>query len=106
MLPYWGTQKERQILRKKWSSSNFYCKEAAFHVLITSYQLVVQDEKYLQRLKWQYIILDEAQAIKSSASLRWNTLLRFNCRNRLLLTGTPIQNSMAEVGGIRRGWYT
>jgi chromatin-remodeling ATPase INO80 len=29
--------------------------------------------------------------------MRWNTLLRFNCRNRLLLTGTPIQNSMAEV---------
>lgn len=28
---------------------------------------------------------------------RWNTLLKFNCRNRLLLTGTPIQNTMAEL---------
>ena len=34
------------------------------------------------------------QAIKSSASQRWRTLLGFPCRNRLLLTGTPIQNSM------------
>lgn len=30
-------------------------------------------------------------------SVRWKILLGFNCRNRLLLTGTPIQNSMAEV---------
>lgn len=30
-------------------------------------------------------------------SQRWKTLLSFNCRNRLLLTGTPIQNNMAEL---------
>lgn len=54
----------------------------------------MQDEKYFHGMKWQYMILDEAQAIKSSSSARWNTLLSFHCRNRLLLTGTPIQNSM------------
>lgn len=43
------------------------------------------------------MILDEAQAIKSSHSLRWKNLLSFNCRNRLLLTGTPIQNNMGEL---------
>ena len=31
-------------------------------------------------------------------SIRWKVLLSFNCRNRLLLTGTPIQNTMQEVG--------
>jgi chromatin-remodeling ATPase INO80 len=40
------------------------------------------------------MILDEAQNIKNSSSIRWKTLLGFQCRNRLLLTGTPIQNSM------------
>jgi chromatin-remodeling ATPase INO80 len=40
------------------------------------------------------MILDEAQNIKNSSSVRWKTLLGFHCRNRLLLTGTPIQNSM------------
>ena len=55
------------------------------------------DEKYFQRVKWQYMVLDEAQAIKSSTSARWKTLLGFHCRNRLLLTGTPIQNSMQEL---------
>lgn len=53
--------------------------------------------KYFQKINWQYMVLDEAQALKSSSSARWKILLSFNCRNRLLLTGTPIQNSMAEV---------
>lgn len=120
-LPYWGNVKDRAILRKFWNRKHLrYDRDAPFHVVITSYQLVslphlsscyictvpalnqidakrmqvVQDEKYFQTLKWQYMILDEAQAIKSSSSTRWKTLLGFHCRNRLLLTGTPIQNSM------------
>lgn len=43
------------------------------------------------------MVLDEAQNIKNAASVRWKTLLSFHCRNRLLLTGTPIQNSMQGV---------
>ena len=34
-------------------------------------------------------------------SIRWKVLLSFNCRNRLLLTGTPIQNTMQEVSRSR-----
>lgn len=94
-LPYWGTAKDRKVLRKFWDRKSLtYTKDSPFHVLITSYQLVVQDTQYFQRMKWQYMILDEAQAIKSSTSSRWKALLGFHCRNRLLLTGTPIQNSM------------
>jgi DNA helicase INO80 len=66
-------------------------------VLITSYQFVVSDQKYFQKVRWQYMLLDEAHAIKSSSTARWKTLLNFKCRNRLLLTGTPIQNSMQEL---------
>ncbi|KIW09527.1 uncharacterized protein PV09_00402 [Verruconis gallopava] len=97
-LPYWGTAKDRKILRKFWDRrSVVYREDADFHVLITSYQLVVQDAQYFQKMKWQYMILDEAQAIKSSQSSRWKSLLSFHCRNRLLLTGTPIQNNMQEL---------
>lgn len=98
VLPYWGNAKDRKVLRKFWDRKNFrYTKDAPFHVLVTSYQLVVADAAYFQKMKWQYMILDEAQAIKSSQSSRWKSLLSFNCRNRLLLTGTPIQNSMQEL---------
>ncbi|KAJ4486296.1 SNF2 family DNA-dependent ATPase [Lentinula aciculospora] len=97
-LPYWGNVKDRTTLRKFWSKKEIsYNQDAPFHVLITSYQLVTQDQQYFQRVKWQYMILDEAQNIKNSSSVRWKTLLGFHCRNRLLLTGTPIQNSMQEL---------
>ena len=97
VLPYWGALRERKTLRKFFNSSQLYVKSSSFHVCITSYQLVVCDEKVFHKVNWNYMILDEAQAIKNIASQRWNTLLSFNCRNRLLLTGTPIQNSMSEL---------
>lgn len=97
VVPYWGSPNERKILRQFWEQKDLHTKDASFHVVITSYQLVVSDYKYFNRIKWQYMILDEAQAIKSSSSVRWKLLLGFNCRNRLLLSGTPIQNSMAEL---------
>ncbi|CCD54345.1 similar to SNF2 family helicase/ATPase (Ino80) [Botrytis cinerea T4] len=98
VLPYWGTAADRKVLRKFWDRKHItYTEEAPFHVLITSYQLVVSDVAYFQKMKWQYMILDEAQAIKSSQSSRWKSLLGFHCRNRLLLTGTPIQNNMQEL---------
>jgi DNA helicase INO80 len=98
VLPYWGTAADRKVLRKFWDRKHItYTQDAAFHVLVTSYQLVVSDVNYFQKMKWQYMILDEAQAIKSSQSSRWKSLLGFHCRNRLLLTGTPIQNNMQEL---------
>ena len=98
VLPYWGNAKDRKVLRKFWDRKHIsYNQDSEFHVLVTSYQLVVQDAQYFQKVKWQYMILDEAQAIKSSQSSRWKVLLGFHCRNRLLLTGTPIQNNMQEL---------
>jgi DNA helicase INO80 len=98
VLPYWGNAADRKVLRKFWDRKHItYTQDAPFHVLVTSYQLVVSDVAYFQKMKWQYMILDEAQAIKSSASSRWKSLLGFHCRNRLLLTGTPIQNNMQEL---------
>lgn len=98
VLPYWGTAADRKVLRKFWDRRHLaYTQDAPFHVLITSYQLIVSDVAYFQKMWWQYMILDEAQAIKSSQSSRWKTLLGLHCRNRLLLTGTPIQNNMQEL---------
>lgn len=98
VIPYWGSSKDRKVLRKFWDKKNVtYNRSSPFHVIVTSYQLIVQDAAYFQKMKWQYMILDEAQAIKSSQSTRWKMLLNLQCRNRLLLTGTPIQNNMQEL---------
>ncbi|KAK2185752.1 hypothetical protein NP493_223g02013 [Ridgeia piscesae] len=97
VVPYWGNTQDRKVLRKFWNPELIHTEDASFHVVVTSYQLIIQDVKYFQRIRWHYMILDEAQAIKSTSSARWKILLDFNCRNRLLLTGTPIQNTMAEL---------
>nr|CAB3500805.1 unnamed protein product [Digitaria exilis] len=67
ILPYWGP--ERMILRKNINPKRLYRRDASFHILITNYQILVNEEKLLRRVKWQYMVLDEAQAIKSSSSI-------------------------------------
>ncbi|RXG53817.1 Helicase domino [Armadillidium vulgare] len=91
ILTYYGTQKERKLKRQGWTKSN------AFHVCITSYKLVIQDHQSFRRKKWRYFILDEAQNIKNFKSQRWQLLLNFQSQRRLLLTGTPLQNSLMEL---------
>lgn len=91
VLTYFGSMKERRAKRQGWSKPN------TFHVCITSYTLVVQDASALRRKKWVYLILDEAHNIKNFQSQRWQTLLSFPSRRRLLLTGTPLQNSVMEL---------
>lgn len=94
VIPYWGTALQRKTLRKVMDPKYLHREDSPCHVVVTSYNLVVLDKKFFGKLKWEYLILDEAHSIKNSSSTRWNTLLSFgNCRNRLLLTGTPIQNS-------------
>ena len=97
VLPYWGSQPDRALLRKYWTPSALGQSDSPFHVLVTSYHTIVSDAKYFHRLRWQYLLCDEAQSLKNAASLRWKSLLHLKCRNRVLLTGTPIQNSMAEL---------
>lgn len=97
VLPYWGNKNDRNELRKYWSAKRMYRRDSEFQICITSYEVLTVDEKYFNRVKWQYLVLDEAQAIKNSSSSRWKALLSFPCRNRLLLTGTPLQNKLAEL---------
>ncbi|KAJ3040915.1 swr1 complex component [Rhizophlyctis rosea] len=91
LLTYYGTQLERQQKRVGWT------KKDAFHVVITSYQLVIKDHAMFRRKKWEYLILDEAHHIKNFRSLRWRTLLGFKSERRLLVTGTPLQNRLVEL---------
>ncbi|KFB48687.1 AGAP006165-PB-like protein [Anopheles sinensis] len=91
ILTYYGTPKERKLKRTGWTKVN------AFHVCITSYKLVIQDHQSFRRKKWNYLILDEAQNIKNFRSQRWQLLLNFQTEQRLLLTGTPLQNNLMEL---------
>ncbi|XP_043719570.1 protein PHOTOPERIOD-INDEPENDENT EARLY FLOWERING 1 isoform X2 [Telopea speciosissima] len=91
ILTYFGSAKERKVKRQGWLKPN------SFHVCITTYRLVIQDSKVFKRKKWKYLILDEAHLIKNWKSQRWQTLLNFNSKRRILLTGTPLQNDLMEL---------
>ncbi|PSR86149.1 Protein PHOTOPERIOD-INDEPENDENT EARLY FLOWERING like, partial [Actinidia chinensis var. chinensis] len=91
ILTYFGSAKERKIKRQGWMKPN------SFHMCITTYRLVIQDSKIFKRKKWKYLILDEAHLIKNWKSQRWQTLLNFNSKRRILLTGTPLQNDLMEL---------
>jgi len=52
---------------------------------------------FIDLLRNYPICLPLLDKLSLCCSQRWKTLLSFNCRNRLLLTGTPIQNNMAEL---------
>ncbi|KAI2626350.1 hypothetical protein GGS21DRAFT_530032 [Xylaria nigripes] len=91
VLSYYGSIEERKRKRQGWKSDDLW------NVCITSYQIVLQDQQVFKRRQWHYMILDEAHNIKNFKSKRWQTLLGFNTRARLLLTGTPLQNNLTEL---------
>jgi len=68
-----------------------------FNCLVTTYDFAMRDRSKLQRIKWKYIIIDEAQRLKDSESKLSQAVIRFNTQRRLLLTGTPLQNELGEL---------
>jgi SNF2 family DNA or RNA helicase len=70
------------------------------HLVITSYSLVYRDIKHLQAVDWQGIILDEAQNIKNSDAKQSQAVRQLESQFRVALTGTPVENRLAELWSI------
>lgn len=68
-----------------------------FDLLITTYTLLQQESELLSGVKWQTVILDEAQAIKNSATKRSQAAMALQAEFRLITTGTPIENHLGEL---------
>ncbi|KAJ8608174.1 hypothetical protein MRB53_039772 [Persea americana] len=66
-------------------------------VVVTSYEMVIREKSALRKFAWEYIVIDEAHRIKNEESLLSQVIREFNSRNRLLITGTPLQNNMHEL---------
>lgn len=66
-------------------------------VWITSYELLRQDIKLYQELEFYACILDEGQHIKNQSTLVSKAVKAVNCRQRFVLTGTPIENRLSEL---------
>lgn len=68
-----------------------------FDVLVTTYELCLRESSALKKFSFEYIVIDEAHRIKNSDSVLSKIVRAFMSRGRLLITGTPLQNSMQEL---------
>jgi hypothetical protein len=69
----------------------------ASDVVVTSYDIATRDIDGLAEIGWDRLLLDEAQDVKNPATMRARALRRLPARRRLAMTGTPIENRLAEL---------
>ncbi|XP_005461505.1 lymphoid-specific helicase isoform X2 [Oreochromis niloticus] len=95
VLLYHGSQLERTKVLKQ------ICRPqgplSMCPVVITSFEISMIDRKLLQRFQWKYLIVDEGHRIKNLNCRLVRELKMLPTDNKLLLTGTPLQNNLAEL---------
>ncbi len=68
-----------------------------YHLVLTTYGVLRRDASRLRHVRWDYAILDEAQAIKNERSQASKAARLVRATNRLALTGTPVENHVGEL---------
>jgi non-specific serine/threonine protein kinase len=68
-----------------------------FDVVLTSYGVVRNDVEQLSGFLWQYVILDESQAIKNPDARVTKAVKELRAVNRIILSGTPVQNNTSDL---------
>ena len=74
-----------------------HSKRVKFHVLCTTYEVLIGDIEILSHLPWQQVTIDEGHRLKNKSSKILEALNVLKVKRRLLLTGTPIQNNTNEL---------
>lgn len=83
---YTGTNRKDNV-------NNFHKSD----VILTTYGSVLNDVETLKDIAFNYVILDESQAIKNPNSKRYKAVRMLKCSNKLSLTGTPIENNTFDL---------
>ncbi|KAI9176217.1 hypothetical protein H9P43_006582 [Blastocladiella emersonii ATCC 22665] len=101
-IVYHGNAAARNLI----VDTEFYWKDARgapvpgvfkFDVLITTYEMVMAGAAQLRPIFWRACVLDEAHKLKNKSSKISELLKGFAMDHRVLLTGTPLQNSIDEL---------
>ena len=67
------------------------------NVLIASYDSIQYNLSFFKRINFSYLVLDEAHRIKNDEAMFGDLLRSLHCKNKLLLTGTPLSNNILEL---------
>lgn len=68
-----------------------------YDIILTTYGIIRNESEKLSNHKFQYIVLDESQIIKNPNSKIYRSVKELNSNYRMVLTGTPIENSLADL---------
>lgn len=103
VVPYYGEGPSRDIIRKYELLHPGRTQKTSglkAHVILTTYEGITCRKDFLFLLnvpRWEMLIVDEAQRLKSDASLLFKALNELSVAHRVLLTGTPLNNTVREV---------
>ncbi|RLV89267.1 putative ATP-dependent helicase IRC5 [Spathaspora sp. JA1] len=90
VIKYAGTKLERAKI-------NLASKSSQLNIVLTSYEISIKDFVKLSGINWSYLIVDEGHRLKNNECVLIKFLKKLNVSNRLLLTGTPLQNNLNEL---------
>lgn len=98
---YNGRAESRKIIREHELFVDGNPKKTKFHVLLTTYEFILKDDDFpLSQIKWQFMAVDEAHRLKNRDSQLYMKLRDYKVPSRLLITGTPIQNTLGELSAL------
>ena len=83
-----------QIYQYEWAH---YKSQIKFNAILTTHGILLKEKDLLGNISWAGLIVDEAHRLKNDDSLLYRTLIDFKTSHRLLITGTPLQNSLKEL---------
>ena len=68
-----------------------------FPVVLTTYDMVINDRVHLAKYHWGFIVVDEGHRLKNKNCVLMREIKRIPSAARMILTGTPLQNNLAEL---------
>lgn len=75
-----------------------HCRDfGQYDVVLTSYNTLLSDVAFLKEYEFDYVILDESQQIKNPETQRYKAVRLLRARNRLAVTGTPVENNTFDL---------